>query len=88
MRITDSHLRKLIREFLSNYASRRGAQSNLYTDFTRQELAKPVGLAKIHAADEEIEDETCPACRGKGTLMGRQCKMCQGTGEYSHSAEE
>ncbi len=87
MRITESHLRKLIREFLSSYSSRSGAQSNLYTDFTRQEPAKPVGFSRQQLADEEIVGETCPACHGKGMTMGRECRMCQGTGEYSHPAE-
>ena len=69
MRITESRLRSLIREFLSSFASRAGAQSNAYTDFTRQELSLPVVGSREHEADKEMEDETCPTCHGKGIVM-------------------
>ena len=86
MRITELHLRKLIREFLSSYSSRDADQSNFYTDFTHQEPAKPVGFSRQQLASEEME-RMCPACHGTGTSMGHECRMCQGTGEHSHSAE-
>ena len=89
MRITESQLRKTIRkaikEFYASYGSRLSPTANAYTDFTRQEPASPVGATRQQMADQDIESGICPACHGKGFVMGKDCKMCDGTGEYENN---
>lgn len=86
MRITETQLRKTIRnairEFYSSYGSRHNPTGNSYTDFTHHEPAAPVDKAlRTKLADEEAGEGICPACHGKGIVMGRDCRMCDGTGE-------
>lgn len=87
MRITESQLRRTIRKAIkewSVYGSVHDPLDNEYTDFTHQEQSPSVrGSLRVAAAEKEIEDEVCPACHGKGYVMGRDCRMCAGTGELS-----
>jgi len=79
MRITESKLRKMIREFLSSYGTRDPYASSYGME---EPVHQPIDTkAKVSAADEEFEEGICPACHGKGTVMGRDCRLCGGTGE-------
>ena len=86
MRITESQLRstirKVLKEFSAAYGSRYSALDNQYTDFTHQEPTKPISSSlRKQVADQDIEAGICPACHGKGYVMGKDCRMCDGTGE-------
>lgn len=75
MRITESQLRKTIRKVIKEFS----AYQPLYG--TEEEIPEEPEQ-RIHAADTEIESGICPACHGKGIIMGRDCRMCDGTGEF------
>ena len=75
MRITESQLRKTIRKAIKEFSM----YQPLYG--TEEEIPEEPEQ-RIHVADTEIESGICPACHGKGIIMGRDCRMCDGTGEF------